>query len=91
MTPSETKERTGRLELATRALLETPAVWAAVAAVAEALLRRNILTWDEVRPMVDEAMSAYSQPALRHRLQTPVPLRAGDSAAFATAGAKCRG
>jgi hypothetical protein len=48
MTPSATKERAARLELATRVILQHPAIWGAVTAVAKALLRQNVLTWDEV-------------------------------------------
>jgi hypothetical protein len=53
LTPAATKKRTARLDVATRALLETPSVWDAVVRVAEALLSKNILTQDEVRVLVN--------------------------------------
>ena len=43
------------LALATRAILQTPGIWAQVTAVAEALLRRNRLTWDEVRAVMNNS------------------------------------
>jgi hypothetical protein len=43
------QERTARLRRVTWRLLRIPAVWAAVRRVAEALIRRNVLTAHEVR------------------------------------------
>jgi hypothetical protein len=42
-------------EVATRAILQTPGIWGAVTAVAEALLRQNVLTWDEVRAVMGDS------------------------------------
>ena len=49
---SATNERTARLGLATRAILQTPGIWSAVRAVAEALLVRSVLTWGEVQTII---------------------------------------
>jgi hypothetical protein len=42
-------ERTAPLGFAMRAILQTTAIWTRLPPVAEALLRRNVSTWDEVR------------------------------------------
>jgi hypothetical protein len=64
LSPAALRDWVAQLWIVILEILHIPAVWAAVQAVAEELFRQESLTWDEVCPMVDEAMSAYSEPAL---------------------------
>jgi hypothetical protein len=50
---SETKTWVNRLRPLTMRLLQTPGVWAAVQAIAQALLAKHILTASEVRALVN--------------------------------------
>ena len=65
MSPSVTRERTARgLAIATRAILQTPGIWEQLTAIAEALLARNVLTWDECRALMDDSGLNSAQRAI---------------------------
>jgi hypothetical protein len=54
--------------VATQVLLQYPGIWGAVTAAAEALLRQNVLTWDEVLALMDD--SGPQDPLLEPGAQT---------------------
>jgi hypothetical protein len=56
LSPAVMHNWTAKLWVTTLQILHLPGVWAAVQAVAEELFRRRLLTWNEILPLVDEAI-----------------------------------